>query len=230
MQTFKVLGALLTYPEAELIAVLPELRRALVAEELLGPAEMEAVGKLLDRFGSADLLDLQEDYVGLFDRNRSLSLHLFEHVHGESRDRGQAMVDLMALYRRNGLAIAERELPDFLPLFLEFLSLVSLDEARAMLADTAHILARLEGRLSRRETPYAGVLRAMRALAGVAAETHAEPETDDDSPEAIDRAWEEVPVAFGGGQADPTAGGEGCPIAAAAVHRIHASSLGADHA
>lgn len=230
MQTFKVLSALLTYPERELVGDLPALRQALVEEELLGPAEMQELGKLMARLGSADLIDLQEDYVGLFDRSRSLSLHLFEHVHGDSRDRGQAMVDLIGLYRRNGLDVAERELPDYLPLFLEFLSLVSLGEARAMLADTAHILARIEARLLQRGSPYAGVLIALSTLAGVTVEAAVADEEDLDSPEAIDRAWEEVPVAFGGVGADPATCSAGCSFATTAGRRYDASSPGTSHA
>ena len=98
---------------------------AVLAEEGLVPAPLRAaIGALLAELAGRDIYELQERYFALFDRSRTLSLHLFEHVHGESRDRGQAMADLIALYRGHGLEPTASELPDFLPLFLEFLSLL----------------------------------------------------------------------------------------------------------
>ena len=115
----------------------------MLAEEQIVPAPARAaIGRFLDELGATDIYELQERYFALFDRSRTLSLHLFEHVHGESRDRGQAMADLIALYRRHDLEMTAGELPDFLPLFLEFLSLLPDAEARAMLAEPAGILRR----------------------------------------------------------------------------------------
>ncbi|MGB5812661.1 MAG: nitrate reductase molybdenum cofactor assembly chaperone, partial [Polyangiales bacterium] len=120
--TLKVLSLLLTYPTTELLEGLPELKAALVDDAALGDRELKLVTRLIDDIGRLDLYDAQERYVFLFDRTRTLSLHLFEHVHGESRDRGQAMVDLMAMYEADGFEIDAKELPDFLPMFLEYLS------------------------------------------------------------------------------------------------------------
>jgi nitrate reductase delta subunit len=143
-------------------------------------------------------MDLQAAYVGLFDRVRTLSLHLFEHVHGESRDRGQAMVDLVKLYQRHGLDVTAKELPDYLPLFLEFLSIVPPAEARDLLGEAAHIFPAIGGRLARRESPYAAVFTALAELAGGSVGTGPDvDEPDTESPEAIDRAWEEAAVTFG---------------------------------
>ncbi len=128
--TFKVLSALLTYPSAELQAAAEELHAALDSDGLVAQSVRGDLDRLIDEFASSDLIDLQERYVMLFDRTRSLSLHLFEHVHGESRDRGQAMIDLRSLYEQKGLAMTASELPDFLPLFLEFLSSLPLGDAR----------------------------------------------------------------------------------------------------
>ena len=130
MLTYRVLAALLSYPEAELILSLDEAAEILDREGLVAPDALAALGELIDSLRDDDLLSVQERYVALFDRRRSVSLHLYEHVHGESRDRGQAMVRLAQLYRLHGLEIAGRELPDYLPLFLEFLSLVP-PEARS---------------------------------------------------------------------------------------------------
>ena len=203
--TFKVLSALLCYPTAELKSAAPELKAALDAEALLPPRVAAMVARLVDDLATRDLTDAQERYVFLFDRTRSLSLHLFEHVHGESRERGQAMVDLLALYERHGLALSARELPDYLPLFLEFLSTRPVAEARALLAQPLHILNALTDRLRKRDSVYEGVFRALEALAKDAApadELEVLPEQAQDDPNdlaALDRAWEDDPVTFGPG-------------------------------
>lgn len=210
-RTFKVLAALLSYPTPEIKAAAVDFRPVLEAEGLLGKREVTALAKLANQLADRDLYDLQERYVQLFDRSRSLSLHLFEHVHGESRDRGQAMVDLKALYESHGLEPAANELPDFLPLFLEFLSTQDLGEARALLGEAAHVVDALTDRLRKRDSIYAGVFRALgqiadrgAALDGAEVET---PAAEDESLEAIDKAWEEEQVVFG---PDPNAG---CPVA-----------------
>jgi nitrate reductase delta subunit len=164
-RTLKVLSALASYPTAELQAAVPELRAALDAERRLPQKNRDRLDRLLEEINTRDLYDLQERYVLLFDRTRSLSLNLFEHVHGESRDRGQAMVDLMALYERHGLAIRANDLPDHLPLFLEFLSEIPQAEARGLIAETAHILEAIRLRLKKRKAPYSSVFSCVRALA-----------------------------------------------------------------
>jgi nitrate reductase delta subunit len=163
--TLKVLSVLLTYPTAELQTAIPQLRAALEAEDRLPQKNRDRLDRLLEEIATRDLYDLQERYVLLFDRTRSLSLHLFEHVHGESRDRGQAMVDLMALYERHGLAMAGSELPDHLPLFLEFLSEIPEAETRDLIAETAHILEAIRQRLKKRKVPYSSVFSCVLALA-----------------------------------------------------------------
>ena len=202
-KTFKILSALLSYPSQELQEAAPMLREEVRREGLLSSEAEAAVARLISEFAAADLYDLQERYVDLFDRGRSLSLYLFEHVHGESRDRGQAMIDLKALYERHGLIIDARELPDFLPVFLEFLSLLPLDEARTLLGQTAHILEALAERLERRGSIYAALLRAAREL-GTQVEAPrqgavvAEPdEADINDLAALDAEWEEAAVTFG---------------------------------
>jgi nitrate reductase delta subunit len=224
--TFKVLSALLSYPTEETVAAAPELAAALAAEKLVAAPSQAALERLLAEFAAGDLFDLQERYVLLFDRTRSLSLYLFEHVHGESRDRGQAMVDLAELYRRHGLEIAARELPDYLPLFLEYLSTRTLDEARDLLGQTVHILAALGRRLAKRGSPYASVFAALEALAGKPADgasvaaVLAEPDDDPDDLGALDAAWAEEPVRFGPGAAGQGAAGQDCPRAADILARM----------
>jgi len=202
-KTLKALSALLTYPTAELQQAADELRAAIARESLLPAREARLLDRLIDEIETGDLLDLQERYVLLFDRTRSLSLHLFEHVHGESRDRGQAMIDLKTQYETHGLAIRASELPDFLPLFLEYLSLLPLAEACATLAQPAHILAAFAERLRKRQSRYEAAFRALVALA--AAQPKAEdltvlldePDPDPADLAALDVAWEDEPVTFG---------------------------------
>ena len=205
MKTYLALSALLSYPEPALVGALPEISTALDEEELLPRAARRAVAELVAELAGADLYDLQERYVSLFDRGRALSLHLFEHVHGESRDRGQALVDLANRYRERGYRIAGNELPDYLPLFLEYLSLLPCREAKDQLAETAHIVRAIGDGLVRRGSRYAALPAALLALAGEPGLTQkiAAPPGAEDSAEALDRAWADEPVTFGGGCAAP---------------------------
>jgi nitrate reductase delta subunit len=199
-RTFKALSALLAYPGEDLAAAIADIRAAIDAEAVLPEAVRAGLGRVAGELGEGDLIDLQERWVDLFER-RALSLNLFEHVHGESRDRGQAMVDLQDLYRRHGLAAGGAELPDYLPLFLEFLSTLPLAEARELLAEPAHVIAVLGERLAKRRSSYAAVFDALAELAAGEPETAAlpafEPEADPDDLEALDRSWAEEPVTFG---------------------------------
>jgi nitrate reductase molybdenum cofactor assembly chaperone NarJ/NarW len=223
MLTFRVLAALLVYPEPELIDSLDEMAAILEAEGALPKAERREVEPLMSDLRRTDLMDVQARYVALFDQSRSLSLHLYEHSHGESRDRGQAMVNLLNHYRAKGLELGTSELPDFLPIFLEFLSTRPADEARALLNQAIGVVALLRARLEQRGSPYAAVFRAIEALAAQRADEAAIRETviaeaPDDTPEALDRAWEEAPVTFGN---DPGgAAGPGCNAASAMVARF----------
>ena len=226
MRTYRALAALLTYPTEELVGAIEEISSTLQTEGVLSVASRRSVERLLRELRTLDLFDLQERYVTLFDRTPSLSLHLFEHVHGDSRDRGQAMVDLIELYRRHGVEIAAHELPDFLPLFLEFLGEVTADEARTMLGDVAALMAQIQVRLVKRGSAYAGVLTALMALAGMAplaTESVPAPEQED-SLEALDKAWEDREVRFGDGTTE-TAGA--CSKAAAMVRRMETLQTGA---
>lgn len=200
-RTYRALAALLSYPTLDLQAAIGEIAAALDREALLTEAQRAQMSGFLRELAEADIYDLQERYVGLFDRGRAVSLHLFEHVHGESRDRGQAMVDLLALYRQHGLDVTAGELPDFLPLFLEFLSLLPVATARELLAEPAAILRALAERLAKRDAGYASVMQAVAALARApAVGASAIPDDDPDDLAALDAAWEEAAVRFGPGE------------------------------
>lgn len=205
MMTLKVLAALLDYPNAEVIADLPEMGQIVAAEGRLSPGSSGRLAGFMETMAGADLIDLQAEWVELFDRSRSLSLNLFEHVHGESRDRGQAMVDLLALYRAGGLEIGVSELPDYLPLFLEFLSQMPDHEAIPLLGEAAQVVAVLAERLASRNSTYAAVMGAVAELAGATSEA-GQPVATPDADEDMDVAWAEEPVGFGQGAALPGCG------------------------
>lgn len=214
MEILKVISHLMAYPTAELVAHRGELA-AVVGSAPEIPADIrDGLLDLLNRLAGRELMDIQEEYCAQFDRGRSLSLLLFEHVHGESRDRGQAMVDLMDVYHRNGFEISVRELPDYIPLYLEFLAQRPEEEAREGLADVGHILGMLSARLQERESPYHILFDALLYLSGeevniVEMRKTAAAEERDDTMEAFDKVWEEEAVSFAAKSAT-TSGGAGC--------------------
>jgi nitrate reductase delta subunit len=219
-RSLKALSLLLSYPTRELQEAMPEIAGVLASEPRLTAAARRGLRPLAEALGQGDIYDVQETYVGLFDRSRSLSLNLFEHVHGESRDRGGAMVDLLETYREAGFEPETTELPDHLPVLLEYLALRPADEVRGVLGDAAHILQALAVRLERRESPYAAALVALVELSGAAAESPAardllaQPEVDPEDLAELDRVWEESEVTFG---PDPNAG---CPAGREILSRM----------
>lgn len=203
MQTLKVLSLLLSYPEAEMLEALDEMSAVVEQENLLQESHKESVIALIDSYRGADLLDSQERYVALFDRGRFLSLHIFEHVHGESRDRGQAMVNLLHMYEAHGFEMSSHELPDYIPLFLEFLSQLEKTEAVSLLDDAMPVLSLLGARLSERGSEFRAVFD---ALAGFASDPEAlneirrqaATEGEDSTLINMDQIWEEEAVSFMG--------------------------------
>jgi nitrate reductase delta subunit len=208
--TLKVLSLLLSYPSQELKDEAAALRASLAEERLLKPQTRKALDPLFEELEQDELLELQGRYVDLFDRTRSLSLHLFEHVHGESRERGQAMIDLRAAYSDQGLLMVSDELPDFLPAFLEFAAVLPFKEARHTLSEPVHVFQALQERLLDRGTPYAAVLGALVELSGAKPQPDAlqeqrgKPDYRADDFEAVDKAWEEEAVRFGPEPVEPT--------------------------
>ncbi|MDD3838890.1 MAG: nitrate reductase molybdenum cofactor assembly chaperone [Phenylobacterium sp.] len=219
-QTYKALGVLLSYPTPVTQDLAPVALAAVEQEGLVPAGVRRGLAALAREIAEGDLYELQERFVWLFDRTRSLSLNLYEHVHGESRDRGQAMVALLELYRSKGLELSANELPDHLPVFLEFLSCLPEGEAASLLGEAAHVLSAIGERLDKRESAYAAVFEALAALAGEAdgealAAILAEPDDDPDDLETMDKLWAETAVTFG--PADV-----GCPKADAMVRAMQA--------
>lgn len=200
MLVFRAFSALLSYPSADMRRALPEIAEVVRSTPLLAPRERGGLLDLIDELGRGDLLDVEERYVDLFDRGRALSLHLFEHLHGDSRDRGEAMVDLKRVYGRAGFELSPRELPDYLPVVLEYLSCRDLAEAREMLADCAHILTTIGRSLIARRSRYASVLQALLVIGGERPIDAAKIPPVKEKPEALDRDWAEEP-AFAGAPA-----------------------------
>lgn len=190
--TLRALARLLDYPGAELRAHLPVLPAALDEEGSLTPSRRAALGDFVTWLAAQEALDAEAAYVELFDRGRATSLHLFEHVHGDSRERGPAMLALARTYADAGLHLRPDELPDYLPVVLEYASMLPPAEARAFLAEMAHLLNAIHAALVARDSPYAGLLDALIELAGAQAEP-----VRCAAEEPLDTAWEEPPV-FGG--------------------------------
>lgn len=203
MLVFKAFSALLSYPTGEMRQALPEIADAIRRSPLVGPRELGDLLDLITEIGQGDLFAAEERYVDLFDRGRALSLHLFEHLHGDSRDRGAAMVELKRLYTAAGFELSAPELPDFLPVVLEYLSCRDIAEARGLLADCAHILASIARSLVARRSRYAAVPQALLVIAGERPVDSAKVAPADEHLDALDRDWDERP-AF----ADAPLGGE----------------------
>ena len=200
--SLRALAALLAYPTQELLDALPEIQQELARDIALRPA-LPALDALVDYLADGDLLDLQEEYVGLFDRTRSLCLNLFEHVHGDSRERGPAMVELLGIYAAAGLEPATGELPDHLPLLLEYAAVAG-DAGVELLSNAAPVLDLLHGRLVKRASFWAGALEGALRAAGHAPGAVPVQEEPAETSESLDAAWAESPVVFGPG-ADPAA-------------------------
>jgi len=197
MKTLKLFAVLLSYPSEDLVAALAEIARRLVAEPRLRGATQDALAGLLAELKREDLLDLQERYVAQFDAGRSTSLHLFEHVHGDSRDRGQAMVDLNALYARSGFVLAVNELPDYLPALLEYLASRPAAEVHELVEDCVHILRAVGERLAAGGSPYAAVFSALLDLHGAAPLAAPKKAYLAQAARSLDEEWDEAPVEFG---------------------------------
>ncbi len=200
MQILQVISLLLDYPTALLHDSQAELEQIVQAAALSDAAKTALLAFISQRLGK-DLMDWQAEYDSQFERGRSLSLLLFEHLHGESRDRGQAMVDLQAQYREAGLDISQKELPDYLPLYLEFLSTQGADNARFGLQEVAPILGLLAARLAQRDSDYQILLHSLLELSEAEIDLadlsqQISTEQRDDTPKALDKVWEEEMVSF----------------------------------
>ena len=194
-----VLSALLDYPDQPLLDAIPEIRGMLNGHRKLPRATRAGLDGLIAHLEATPLIELQEAYVEAFDRGRATSLYLFEHVHGESRERGQAMIDLLAMYEAGGLYLSAGELPDYLPVFLEFLAHEPRERARSLLGEVADINRAIAEQLARRGVPYFAAVAALLPLAGeppLALDGQAVDESPPIDTEALDKEWQDEPVSF----------------------------------
>ena len=223
--TYRALSRLLSYPEPPLQREALELVDVIEGEGLIPDPIIRSLRKLAHKISKSDLYEAQSNYVDVFDRSRILSLHLYEHVHGESRDRGPAMVGLIELYKAHGLEMEISDLPDYLPVFLEFLSVLPDEQASSLIGEAAHVIEALGERLRKRQSPYRSIFGALTALSdrpadkAALADLLAMPEEDPEDLEALDRNWAEEPVTFG-----PGTPSDGCPKAAAMVAGMQVGS------
>jgi nitrate reductase molybdenum cofactor assembly chaperone NarJ/NarW len=224
MRNLHLFSLLLSYPTEDLQSVCGEIEARLQADTALPSDTVNRLRSLLTRIATSDIYAAQETYVDLFDRGRTYSLHMFEHVHGESRDRGQAMVDLRERYIVAGLEPSSNELPDFLPLFLDYCSTLPDTAAREALAEPGVVLVALAARLAERGSDYAPLLALLCDIAGLEhdaeAQTALSPADDPEDLEALDAAWEEEQITFGA-MAPSAPDAAACPIATQQIAAMH---------
>jgi len=206
-RTLKAISLLLHYPDQALLDHLAELKTVTDAESDIKRGRLDA---LYQHLGQGDLYLHEENYVALFDRGRGTSLYLFEHVHGESRDRGQAMVDLLTMYGESGFDLPPGELPDYLPVFLEYLSQLDAAKAKALLMEVTHLVRNIGENLAKRGSHYYLLCSALLEMAGEKAiDIEFVPmdfSTEQEDYDKLDKVWAETPVTFGGGCSTPDYG------------------------
>ena len=199
IKTYKILSLLLSYPNEELQKFLLEVEKELREESLLHEDRINDISKFCERFNQLDLTNWQGEYVQLFDYSRSVSLHIFEHIQGDSRDRGQAMVNLMEFYKEKGMHLTAKELPDYIPAFLEFLSTQSISKSSELLGETVNIMDKINEALSEGENLYSSIFKAIISLSAKQPNKEITREMiKNEKPQDWDAEYDEEPVTFGG--------------------------------
>ncbi len=232
MRSLRVLSRLLVYPNAETQGHMNDLKQVLAEDGYLKAKTLKKLTVFMDEFADMDIMDAQETYVELFDRGRAHCLHLFEHVHGESRFRGQAMIDLAGRYREKGLEIGVGELPDYLPLFLEFISICEPEEGLETLAQAAPVIATIGEKLKRQKSGYASVFAAVTELSGAKLNKEEISKAADAALpnirtlDDLDKEWQE-PDAFGGAEDCGTCN-DPMPLQPASKPAGHTENIGAN--
>lgn len=200
IKTYKVLSLLLSYPNKELQDFLPQVENILKEDYLLQEDKISGLIEFCNRFNRLDLINWQEEYVQLFDYSRSVSLHIFEHIKGDSRDRGQAMVNLMEFYKVRGMQLTTKELPDYIPAFLEFISTLTTEKAAELLGETVHVMDRINEALNESGNTYSSIFQAIISLSAKKPDKAITQEMiKNEKPLDLDAEYEEEPVTFGGG-------------------------------
>lgn len=158
MKLYKILSVLLDYPERDLIESLPEIKALLNEDPDVEESERSILQAFLSRVEGKSLLDLQQEYVSTFDMSAEHSLHLTHHLFGDDKNRGPALIDLGELYKDYGVEVTTNELPDYLPLVLEFAAYLDGNEATVFLSDAKKVFSVLLDNLKKAESPYAELI------------------------------------------------------------------------
>ncbi|MDD2551501.1 MAG: nitrate reductase molybdenum cofactor assembly chaperone [Dysgonamonadaceae bacterium] len=217
IKTYKILSLLLSYPNDELQKFLLQAEEELRDESLLHEEKIAEIAQSCKRFNQMDLTDWQGEYVQLFDYSRSVSLHIFEHIKGDSRDRGQAMVNLMEFYKEKGMHLTAKELPDYIPVFLEFLSTLSPSKSAELLGETVNIMDKINVALRESENPYSSIFKAIISLSAKQPDKAITREMiKNEKPLDLDAEYEEEPVTFGGSSSCSSQGSSACK----STHRL----------
>ncbi|MDD3355590.1 MAG: nitrate reductase molybdenum cofactor assembly chaperone [Dysgonamonadaceae bacterium] len=217
IKTYKILSLLLSYPSDELQKFLLQAEEELRDESLLHEEKIAEIAQFCKRFNQMDLTDWQGEYVQLFDYSRSVSLHIFEHIKGDSRDRGQAMVNLMEFYKEKGMHLTAKELPDYIPVFLEFLSTLSPSKSAELLGETVNIMDKINVALRESENPYSSIFKAIISLSAKQPDKAITREMiKNEKPLDLDAEYEEEPVTFGGSSSCSSQGSSACK----STHRL----------
>ena len=159
VRPYKLLSVLLCYPDEALVEAHEE-----IAEEVASLPESGTKRSLVafgEYLAGRDAVELAQGYVETFDLRRRTSLYLTYYLHGDTRKRGMALLRLKRLYAAGGLELATGELPDYLPLVLEFAALVPDEVGETVLREHRPSLELLRAGLHEAESPYAHVLDAL---------------------------------------------------------------------
>ncbi len=193
----KALACLLLYPDEELLKSLPEIESTLRESAELDASSKGQLKGLIEWIRETDMSSLQAAYVSTFDIGKHGSLNLFEHTQGDSRDRGHVMVELNRLYKEHGLELTTTELPDHLPVFLEFLAGLKREDAQLWLESVIGPIKKIDHELQLDASPWEAVTAALLDFAGAEREVVSE-RTPDEMIPTLDAEYYEAPVTFGG--------------------------------
>ncbi len=127
-RTYKILSLLLDYPDQEIYESLPLIDEMATEDAFLNEDELNDLHLFITACSKLSLEEWQMYYVNIFDMSKKINLYIFDHIYGDSRERGQAMVDLKEMYESRGYELTSNELPDYIPVFLEYLSFLKDEE------------------------------------------------------------------------------------------------------
>ena len=159
MQVFAVISKLIDYPDSELIENLDSVIEYIKDSSEIATDEKEILMEFVSWMRSHTSIKLQETYVETFDMVPEHDLHLTHHIFGDDRQRGPALIDLSEHFKNEGLEVKEGEIPDFLPLLLEYASTLDDIKSREFLGDAKKIITIIADNLDKAKSPYSKLIR-----------------------------------------------------------------------